>query len=142
MVWVCGTAETWALFFFAAGAEGLTSGLVNIVDCRDFASEAEAQAALLEDPSDPHNLDADDDGQACEDSSSGGPSTTDPTTPPPSSPPDPSPDSREPSPGPGTGRDLDCDDFSSQEEAQEVFEDAASDPHGLDADDDGEACED
>ncbi|HLL38772.1 MAG TPA: dihydrodipicolinate synthase family protein [Rubrobacteraceae bacterium] len=30
VVWVCGTAETWALFFFAAGAEGLTSGLVNI----------------------------------------------------------------------------------------------------------------
>lgn len=29
-VWVCGTAETWAPFFFAAGAEGFTSGLVNV----------------------------------------------------------------------------------------------------------------
>jgi micrococcal nuclease len=37
---------------------------------------------------------------------------------------------------------LDCADFSSQEEAQEVLEDDPSDPHGLVADDDGEACED
>jgi 4-hydroxy-tetrahydrodipicolinate synthase len=30
VVWVCGTAEMWAPFFFAVGAEGFTSGLVNI----------------------------------------------------------------------------------------------------------------
>jgi len=30
VVWVCGTAETWAPFFFAGGAEGFTSGLVNV----------------------------------------------------------------------------------------------------------------
>ena len=30
VVWVCGTAEMWAPFFFSAGAEGFTSGLVNI----------------------------------------------------------------------------------------------------------------
>jgi 4-hydroxy-tetrahydrodipicolinate synthase len=30
VVWVCGTAELWAPFFFAAGAEGFTSDLVNI----------------------------------------------------------------------------------------------------------------
>lgn len=30
VVWVCGTAETWAPFFFAVGAEGFTSGLVNV----------------------------------------------------------------------------------------------------------------
>jgi len=30
VVWVCGTAEMWAPFFFAAGAEGFTSGLANI----------------------------------------------------------------------------------------------------------------
>jgi 4-hydroxy-tetrahydrodipicolinate synthase len=29
-VWICGTAETWAPFFFAVGAEGFTSGLVNV----------------------------------------------------------------------------------------------------------------
>lgn len=30
MTWVCGTAEAWAPFFFAAGASGFTSGLVNV----------------------------------------------------------------------------------------------------------------
>jgi len=30
IVWICGTAEMWAPFFFTAGAEGFTSGLVNI----------------------------------------------------------------------------------------------------------------
>ncbi len=35
-------------------------------DCADFDSQAEAQAALDDDPSDPERLDADDDGIACE----------------------------------------------------------------------------
>jgi 4-hydroxy-tetrahydrodipicolinate synthase len=30
VVWICGTAEMWAPFFFVVGAEGFTSGLVNI----------------------------------------------------------------------------------------------------------------
>jgi len=30
VVWICGTAERWAPFFFAAGADGFTSGLVNV----------------------------------------------------------------------------------------------------------------
>jgi hypothetical protein len=38
--------------------------------------------------------------------------------------------------------DLDCDDFSSQAEAQAEFDADPSDPHRLDADGDGEACED
>ena len=38
-------------------------------DCADFASQADAQAALTAEPSDPDNLDADDDGIACEDRS-------------------------------------------------------------------------
>jgi len=38
--------------------------------------------------------------------------------------------------------DLDCADFSSQEEAQDFFEDHGSDdPHRLDGDSDGYACE-
>lgn len=37
VVWVCGTAETWAPFFFAAGAEGFTSGLVNIAPEKSLA---------------------------------------------------------------------------------------------------------
>ena len=30
LVWICGTAEMWAPFFFAAGATGFTSGMVNV----------------------------------------------------------------------------------------------------------------
>jgi micrococcal nuclease len=37
--------------------------------------------------------------------------------------------------------DCDCGDFSSWEEAQAVLESAPGDPHGLDGDGDGEACE-
>jgi hypothetical protein len=36
------------------------------LDCADFATQAEAQAALDADPSDPNNLDGDADGVACE----------------------------------------------------------------------------
>lgn len=42
------------------------------LDCSDFASQAEAQAELMSDPSDPNGLDADYDGQACETSSFSG----------------------------------------------------------------------
>jgi 4-hydroxy-tetrahydrodipicolinate synthase len=37
VAWICGTAELWAPFFFAAGAEGFTSGLVNIAPERSLA---------------------------------------------------------------------------------------------------------
>lgn len=37
------------------------------LDCDDFDSQAEAQAVYDADPSDPNDLDRDDDGQACED---------------------------------------------------------------------------
>ena len=36
------------------------------LDCEDFDSQEEAQAELDRDPSDPNNLDADNDGEACE----------------------------------------------------------------------------
>ena len=36
------------------------------LDCDDYPNQAAAQAALDADPSDPNDLDADDDGQACE----------------------------------------------------------------------------
>ncbi len=36
------------------------------LDCADFESQAAAQAEYLSDPSDPHGLDGDDDGVACE----------------------------------------------------------------------------
>ena len=72
------------------------------LNCEDFASQADAQAELRADPSDPNNLDAEDDGVACE------------TYPyPEGTPRDETP--VEPAQSP-TG-DLDCEDFSSQEEA-------------------------
>ena len=40
------------------------------LDCGDFASQAEAQAVLVADPSDPNGLDADNDGVACESTTS------------------------------------------------------------------------
>lgn len=87
------------------------------LNCADFGSQAEAQAEFDKDTSDPNNLDADNDGIACEslDGGSGG--------------------------GEGSGADLDCADFASQAEAQAEFDKDTSDPNGLDADGDGEACE-
>lgn len=38
----------------------------NLHDCEDFASQSSAQAHLNQNPSDPDNLDSDDDGIACE----------------------------------------------------------------------------
>src|SRR5918995_4043764 len=89
----------------------------DLYDCASFGSQAAAQAELERDPSDPSNLDADNDGVACEtypyDGGSGG----------------------------GGGGDLDCADFPTQREAQVVLERDPSDPNGLDADNDGIACE-
>ena len=56
----------------------------NVLNCSSFATQEEAQAELNRDPSDPNNLDADNDGIACEELSSGtgttGTSTTGTTT--------------------------------------------------------------
>ncbi len=52
------------------GTTGATTAEEDL-DCADFATQAEAQANLDADPSDPNNLDADDDGVACEDFFSG-----------------------------------------------------------------------
>jgi micrococcal nuclease len=86
-------------------------------DCSDFQSQAAAQAELERDPSDPNNLDGDGDGEACETYPYGSGS------------------------GGGGGGDLDCADFATQREAQVVLERDPSDPNGLDADNDGIACE-
>lgn len=43
LAWICGTAERWAPFFWAAGALGFTSGLVNVA-----AAPALAMLAALE----------------------------------------------------------------------------------------------
>ncbi len=43
--------------------------------------------------------------------------------------------------GPASAFDLNCEDFPSQAEAQAVYDANPSDPNNLDADDDGQACE-
>ena len=48
----------------SSGSAG-TAGAADL-DCSDFATQAEAQAALVAAPTDPNGLDADDDGSACE----------------------------------------------------------------------------
>ncbi len=89
------------------------------LDCSDFDTQEEAQDELERDPSDPHGLDADNDGQACEDFDYGGTggTTTQQTA------------------------DLDCADFSTRGQAQAELAKDRSDPHRLDADNDGQACE-
>jgi hypothetical protein len=119
--------------FGSAGAQG-------DLDCGDFGSQAEAQANLEANPSDPNGLDGNDDGVACEnyDYSGSGGGGTDPVDEAPAAP-DPAVDPDDPD-GDGTG-DLDCADLGSQEAAQAAFDADPSDPNGLDRDDDGYACE-
>jgi hypothetical protein len=112
-------------------------------NCGDFDTQEEAQAVLDEDPSDPNNLDGDNDGVACESLPSEADSGED------------SEDSDEQegadedeqngqdeeSDDSGSSDDLNCEDFDTQEEAQAVLDDDSSDPNNLDADSDGIACE-
>ncbi|UJW34380.1 excalibur calcium-binding protein [Saccharothrix sp. AJ9571] len=49
-----------------ASSATMTSTTAKDKDCADFATQADAQAEWAKDPSDPHGLDADDDGYACE----------------------------------------------------------------------------
>lgn len=72
---------TAAAAVLAAAASFPLSGVAFAQDnlnCDDFATQEEAQAEYDSDPSDPNNLDADDDGIACEDLPGG--STDDDTT--------------------------------------------------------------
>jgi micrococcal nuclease len=107
-------------------------------DCADFGSQAEAQEVLEDDPSDPNGLDGDYDGVACEElpaGSSASPSASSSASP-----------SASPSAAqggglpPAPGGDYDCADLT-YAQAQQVLRSDPSDPHYLDGDDDGEACE-
>ena len=107
----------------------------DLYDCSDFATQEEAQAVFDQDPSDPYGLDEDpgpDDGVACE----WNPSADDqsppsgPSSAPPDSPPSSTPPSSPPSSPPADG-DYDCEDFDTQAQAQQVYEQDTSDPHGL-----------
>jgi len=107
---------------FALVAPGPMALAQDNLNCSDFPYQEDAQAALNADPSDPNGLDDDNDGIACE-SLPNRPveQPTDPTQPP--------------------FEDKDCRDFGSQADAQAVLDADASDPHRLDADHDGIACE-
>lgn len=120
---------------FSIGAFG-SAGAQGDLDCGNFRSQAEAQANLNANPNDPNGLDGNNDGVACENFDYSGGSAPVAETPSESEAPVDSGDSD----GDGTG-DLDCADFSTQEEAQAEFDADPSDPNGLDRDDDGYACE-
>ncbi|AXB45929.1 excalibur calcium-binding domain-containing protein [Amycolatopsis albispora] len=49
-----------------SSSSSVTSTTSGDKDCADFPTQAAAQAELAKDPSDPHGLDADKDGYACE----------------------------------------------------------------------------
>jgi hypothetical protein len=127
------------------GAVGSASAQ-DVFNCSDFTGDpGGAQRTLNSDPSDPNNLDGDNDGFACDNSAgnSGGEPNAfapdeDPGVDTPAEPETPTnPDDPD---GDGSG-DLDCADFSSQEAAQAEYDADPGDPNGLDRDDDGYACE-
>ncbi|MBE1581004.1 excalibur calcium-binding domain-containing protein [Amycolatopsis roodepoortensis] len=103
------------------------------LDCGDFQYQEDAQAELAKDRSDPHRLDDDNDGIACETLPKRGtvPTKTTTPTPPPSTTKTTAPRST----------DKDCADFPSQAAAQAELKKNPRDPHKLDADHDGYACE-
>jgi hypothetical protein len=133
------------------------------VTCGSFTTQPQAQAAFDANPAGLKNLDRDHDGKAC-DTLPGGSSASapKPSTPKPA-PPKPAPSkpsagssSSEPvsasSPSHSSSHtsapsrhaasaDRDCDDFASQQDAQDALDAAPGDPERLDADDDGIACE-
>ncbi len=118
------------------------------LNCDDFATQEEAQAEYERDTSDPHNLDGDNDGTACESLPSGGSTGGDDNT---------GGDNTgndntggdntggDNTGGDNTGNegqdDLNCSDFATHEQAQAEYERDTSDPHNLDGDNDGIACE-
>lgn len=129
------------------------------LDCSDFASQQAAADELLRDPSDPHGLDIEDDRIACE-AGTGGlaedgtalpGSTTSSTTTSSASTTATSTTSATTTSTTATttsttatttsARDLNCSDFATQPLAQAELVRDPSDPHSLDADNDGIACE-
>jgi micrococcal nuclease len=100
------------------------SGADSNLDCASFETHDEAQRVYEQDLSDPHYLDGDGDGVACEELAEN------------------QLDEQPPSAGSSTDKDLDCASFATHEQAQRVYEQDPSDPNYLDGDGDGVACED
>jgi hypothetical protein len=97
-------------------------------DCPDFDFQEDAQRIYDQNPSDPYGLDDDNDGIACESLPSRGDSPTG--------------DQYDDQTNTQQADDLDCADFSTRGQAQAEFAKDRSDPNNLDADNDGQACED
>lgn len=116
------------------------AGAQDLYNCADFASQEEAQAFLVADPSDPSGLDGDNDFIACESLPSVGPSVE--AVEPPLPPVWEEDAGGAPVPDAAPATDFDCADFGSWEEAQAVLTADVTDPNRLDADNDGVACED
>ncbi|KZB81617.1 excalibur calcium-binding domain-containing protein [Amycolatopsis regifaucium] len=107
------------------------------LDCGDFQFQEDAQAVLDKDRSDPHGLDRDKNGIACEKlpkRGSGPTKTSTPTVPPVVT-------DTKPVPSSAKSADQDCADFPSQAAAQAELKRNPSDPYKLDGDHDGYACE-
>lgn len=102
-------------------------------NCEDL-TQARAQRILDRDPSDPNQLDGNNNGEACEEFFEGTDSAE---------PAEPAPEELvEDDPPPPAQEDLfDCEDFTSPARPQRILEREPSDPHGLDANQNGEACE-
>ena len=105
--------------------------------CSDFADQAEAQLVIDADPSDPHGLDLDLDGIACETPFVMPVDQSDPAD-------DDRAERRDEraaaSPAPLDGRAVNCADFAFQEDAQVVYDRIPGDPYNLDPSGDGYAC--
>ena len=117
------------------------------LDCVDFATQEEAQAVLDEDPGDPNNLDPNGDGFACSLLPSAAEGGAEPgggdIEPADSVLQEEGGDNREPARNRGeAAEDLDCADFETLDDAQAVLDEDPGDPHRLDPDEDGVACED
>ena len=124
------------------------------LDCDDFDYQEDAQATYEQDTSDPHGLDgppgegySGEQGEACEDlpnrvatQSPARQSQSSRPRPEAAPTPSPAPATRPQAAAPAapTG-DVDCSDFSSSAEAQGYL--LPGDPYGLDADNDGQACD-
>jgi hypothetical protein len=128
------------------------------VDCSDFASLELAQAELARDASDPHDLDVNNNRTACE-TVAGGlaedgtavPGSTTPTTTTTAtstatastvaSTTSTTASAASSTTATASARDLNCSDFATQADAQAELLRNSSDPHDLDRDNDGMACE-
>jgi hypothetical protein len=127
----------------ALGQSRGPSGADGTFNCADFDFQEDAQSFFNNDPGDTNGLDGPigpgftgQPGVACEELPSRGTATDGGMTQQPTTP------TQYVQPTtPTTQGDLDCADFATQEEAQAVYNADTSDPNGLDADDDGIACE-